>query len=169
MRSLITRDPNSDTARWSADDWLPQLNAVGAMFDASNPDLGGMLNRGAKLITWNGTTDSSVSPRDNAAYYQRVVTKLGQANADKVVEHFEAPGVGHCYGGAGPDRVDLLKAMATWVEQGTAPSAQQLVHRKLDANGAVTMSRPVCKYPAYPRYKGSGDPNDAANFSCSTS
>jgi feruloyl esterase len=31
------------------------------------------------------------------------------------------------------------------------------------------MTRPLCKYPAFPRYKGSGDPNDAASFSCSTS
>jgi feruloyl esterase len=120
------------------------------------------------MILWNGTTDTSVSARDTARYYQGVVGKLGQANADKVVEHFEAPGVGHCFGGTGPDRVDLLKAVSTWVEQGTAPSAQGLVHRKLDANGATTMTRPLCKFPAYPKYKGSGDVNDAANFSCVT-
>jgi Tannase and feruloyl esterase len=46
---------------------------------------------------------------------------MGQADADKVVEYFQAPGVGHCFGGVGPDKVDLLKALVTWVEQGTAP------------------------------------------------
>jgi hypothetical protein len=30
------------------------------------------------------------------------------------------------------------------------------------------MTRPLCKYPAYPRYSGSGNMNEAANFSCST-
>jgi feruloyl esterase len=30
------------------------------------------------------------------------------------------------------------------------------------------MSRPLCKHPAYARYNGSGDVNDAANYSCST-
>ena len=30
------------------------------------------------------------------------------------------------------------------------------------------MSRPLCKYPAYPRYKGSGDSDDASSFTCST-
>jgi hypothetical protein len=51
---------------------------------------------------------------------------------------------GYFFGGAGPDQVDLLKAVVTWVEQGTAPSAQNLLHRKLDANGATTMARPLC-------------------------
>ena len=29
-----------------------------------------------------------------------------------------------------------------------------------------TMSRPICPYPQVTRYKGTGDPNDAANFEC---
>jgi hypothetical protein len=168
LRSFITRDPAFDTATFSADNWLSRMDAIGALFGAANTDLAPLRARGAKLIMWNGTTDTSVSPKDNARYYQGVVARLGQSQADEVVEYFEAPGVGHCFGGPGPDKVDLLKAMSTWVEQGTAPSAQQLVHRKLDAAGATTMARPLCKYPAYPRYKGTGDPNDAASFSCST-
>jgi hypothetical protein len=30
------------------------------------------------------------------------------------------------------------------------------------------MTRPLCKYPACPRYQRAGDINDAANFACST-
>jgi pimeloyl-ACP methyl ester carboxylesterase len=168
VRSFVTRSPAFDTSTWSADQWLSEMSLVGSMFGAANPDLSGMLARGAKLIVWNGTTDTSVSPRDNARYLELVVAKMGQADADKVVEYFQAPGVGHCFGGVGPDKVDLLKALATWVEQGTAPSAQNLVHRLVDAQGATTMTRPLCKYPAYPRYSGSGSVNEAANFSCST-
>jgi hypothetical protein len=138
------------------------------MFSANDPDLSGLAARGAKLIVWNGTTDTSVSPKDNARYYDSVVAKMGQTEADKVIEYFQAPGVGHCFGGPGPDKVDLLKAVAAWAEQGTAPSAQGLVHRKVDGTGATTTARPVCKYPSYPRYKGSGDVNDAVNYSCST-
>jgi feruloyl esterase len=144
------------------------MDLIGQMFSANNPDLSGLRSHGAKLIMWNGTIDTSVSPKDNARYYDSVVTRMGQAATDQVLEYFQAPGVGHCFGGPGPDQVDLLKAVATWVEQGTAPSAQGLLHRKLDASGAATMTRPVCKYPAYPRYKGSGNVNDAANFTCST-
>jgi feruloyl esterase len=143
------------------------MGGVGGMFQAFDPHLAPLNARGAKLILWNGTTDSSVSARDTERYYDHVVGTLGQDKADQTVELFMAPGVGHCYGGPGPDKVDLLKAVATWVEQGTPASAQSLVHRMVDASGATTAARPLCKYPTYPRYKGSGDMNDAASFACS--
>ena len=117
---------------------------------------------------WNGTTDTSVSPKDNARYYDSVVAAMGKPATDQTLEYFQAPGVGHCFGGVGPDQVDLLQAVVKWSELGTPPSAQGLIHRKLDASGNTTMTRPVCKYPAYPRYQGSGDVNDAASFTCST-
>jgi feruloyl esterase len=28
------------------------------------------------------------------------------------------------------------------------------------------MTRPMCAYPEIPKYKGSGDTNEAANFTC---
>jgi feruloyl esterase len=30
----------------------------------------------------------------------------------------------------------------------------------------VTMTRPLCAYPKVVKYSGSGDTNDAANFTC---
>lgn len=168
VRSFVTRDPDFDTTTWRADDWLAPLSLVGSQFNATDPDLAALRARGAKLIVWNGTTDSSVSVLDNTRYYERVVAAMGQAAADETLELFLAPGVGHCFGGPGPDQVDLMRAMATWVEQGTAPSKQRLVQRKLDADGNTILSRPLCKYPAYARYRGTGDINDAAQFDCST-
>ena len=166
VRSFITRDAAFDTNTWNPDQWLARMGVIGGLFSAADPDLNRLHARGAKLIMWNGTNDTSVSARDNARYYEQVVGTLGAQKADATVELFLAPGVGHCYGGAGPDKVDLLKAMSTWVEQGVPASAQKLVHRKLDAAGATTMARPMCKYPAYPRYRGAGDVNDAASFAC---
>jgi feruloyl esterase len=169
VRSFITRDPNYDTLTWNYDAWLPRMAVIGGMFNAFDPDLAPLeARRGAKLILWNGTTDTSVSARDTARYYDSVVGALGQARADRTVELFMAPGVGHCYGGAGPDRVDLLKAVATWAEAGTPPSAQSLAHRKVDASGATVAARPLCKYPAYPRYRGTGDVNVASSFVCTS-
>jgi feruloyl esterase len=51
-----------------------------------------------------------------------------------------------------------------WVEQGIAP--EKIIATKFDAAGNPTRSRPVCPYPAEAVYNGSGDVNDAANFSC---
>jgi feruloyl esterase len=63
---------------------------------------------------------------------------------------------------------DLQTAMENWVERGTAP-AQFVGTKFTDAEPAtrsVQFTRPICLYPAVPRYKGSGDPNDASSFSC---
>ncbi|KAF1073159.1 tannase/feruloyl esterase family alpha/beta hydrolase [Variovorax sp.] len=167
VRSFITQDPAFDTLAWNPDQWLVRMGVVGGLFSAADPDLERLHARGAKLILWNGTNDTSVSARDTSRYYDQVVGKLGQRKADQTVELFLAPGVGHCAGGPGADKVDLLKAMATWVEQGVPASAQGLVQRKLDATtGATALARPMCKYPAYPRYKGAGDTKDAASFDC---
>ena len=46
--------------------------------------------------------------------------------------------------------------------------AQGIVLAQADADRRTTMTRPMCKYPAYPRYKGTGDVNVAENFTCST-
>ena len=168
VRSFITRNPGFDPLKWNANEWLAQLNLVGTQFNAFNPDLSAMRARGAKLILWNGQQDTAVSPRDTSRYYGEVVKKMGQAVADDTVELFLAPGVGHCFGGAGPDRADLMKALVTWTEQGVAPSRQGIVHTRLDAAGKPVQTRPMCKFPAYARYQGSGDPNAAASFACST-
>ena len=40
------------------------------------------------------------------------------------------------------------------------------MHEKQDEQGRVLASRPMCKYPAYPRYKGKGDVKAASSFIC---
>jgi hypothetical protein len=47
------------------------------------------------------------------------------------------------------------------VEKGIAPDTIRGI-------GAQGMTRPLCPYPHYAEYKGSGDRKDAANWSCKT-
>jgi feruloyl esterase len=168
VRSFITRNPKTDTLKWNRDESLSSLHLMGTQFNAFNPDLSAFRARGGRLILWNGGQDTAVSPKDTTRYYGEVVKKMGQAAADETVELFIAPGVGHCFGGAGVDRVDLMKALVGWVERGEAPSRQGVLQSKLDAAGKVVATRPMCRHPAYPRYKGSGDPAQAASYACST-
>ena len=168
VRSFIARDPKLDTLTWKRDDYRASLSLMGSMFNAFNPDLSAFRARGGKLILWNGAQDTAVSPKDTTRYYGEVVKTMGQAAADETVELFIAPGVGHCFGGAGADRVDLMKALVGWVERGEAPSRQGVLQSKLDAAGKVVATRPMCRHPAYPRYKGSGDPAQASSYACST-
>ena len=57
-----------------------------------------------------------------------------------------------------------MSAVIKWVEQGIAPD--KLVATRFDAGGNLVLSRPVCPYPAEAVYGGTGNVNDAANFSC---
>jgi tannase/feruloyl esterase len=50
-----------------------------------------------------------------------------------------------------------------WVEQNVAP--EQIVASKI-VNGVTTFTRPLCPYPALPRYSGVGDTTKASSFVC---
>ena len=62
-------------------------------------------------------------------------------------------------------------ALEQWVEKGTAPS-QIIATKYATGQGPVPdfskpmMTRPLCPYPQAAKYKGTGDTNDAASFSC---
>jgi feruloyl esterase len=53
--------------------------------------------------------------------------------------------------------------MVEWVESGTAPDSILATNV---SNGVVTRSRPLCPWPQTALYNGTGDPNDAASFTC---
>ena len=74
---------------------------------------------------------------------------------------FLVPGMAHCSGGESLDHFDLLDALVNWVEKGTAP-------KQVLSTGAAFpgRSRPLCPWPQHPHYKGTGDSEQAANFSC---
>jgi feruloyl esterase len=59
----------------------------------------------------------------------------------------------------------VLSALEAWVERGVPPA--KLIGKGTAANDPATpLTRPLCPYPQTARYRGRGDPNDAANFSC---
>ena len=59
---------------------------------------------------------------------------------------------------------DSLTALENWVEQAVAPTGQVV----LDSLGVPGRSRPLCEYPTWPRYTGSGEVNSASSFTCVT-
>ncbi len=69
----------------------------------------------------------------------------------------------HCGGGAGPSTFDALGALEQWVEHGVAPKTIAASHL---SGGTVTLTRPLCPYPAVARYSGRGSTSDAESFSC---
>ena len=57
----------------------------------------------------------------------------------------------------------VVSAVIKWVEQGVAP--EKIIATRF-SSGVLTLSRPVCPWPAQAVYSGSGDVNAAASFSC---
>jgi hypothetical protein len=57
-------------------------------------------------------------------------------------------------------------SLEQWVEKATAPSI--IIASKFEDQDPAhaKMTRPLCPYPQAAKYKGSGNPNDAANFEC---
>ena len=60
------------------------------------------------------------------------------------------PGMFHCRGGVGPDRLDAMTALINWVENGTAPAT--ITAAQVD-KGKPVRTRPLCPYPQVARYR----------------
>lgn len=134
------------------------------MLSNHNPDLSPFERAGGKVLLYHGEADGANSPVGTTSYYQDVVKTMGQSRADAFMRYYLVPGVGHCFGGDGPDVFNMLPALQNWVEKGQAP--QPIIAAKMSKEGNVLRTRPLCPFPQVSKYKGQGDMNDAANFSC---
>lgn len=134
---------------------------------ANSPDLGAFAARGGKLIVYHGRADSSHNANDSARWFDAVNTKAG-GTASRFMRFFPVPGMNHCTGGPATDTFDLLTPLVNWVEGGVAPDSVVATASTPGFFGVASRTRPLCPYPQYAKYKGSGDINDAANFSCGT-
>jgi feruloyl esterase len=149
--------------------------------DATNPDLKPFLARGGKLILYHGWNDPGISPLNTVNYYNSVVTAIGNQSADQSVRLYMVPGMQHCGGGPGATSFgqdeasprsdaqhDIYASLVEWVESGAAPNT--IVATKYAQSESepktVEMTRPLCPYPQTATYKGTGDKNLAASFSC---
>jgi feruloyl esterase len=125
-------------------------------------NLSSFMAHGGKLIFYHGLSDPWFSALDTLGYYQRLSADSAATPIVDWSRLFLVPGMGHCGGGeATLDRFDMLTAIVAWVEQGHAPD-------EVIATGAAFpgRSRPLCPYPKHAQYKGTGDSESAANFSC---
>lgn len=120
-------------------------------------------SHGGKLLFYHGVSDPWFSANDTIDYYERMTAANGgAATVMNWSRLYLAPGMGHCGGGeAALDSFDLLGAVVDWVEKGTAPDSVTATGRAFPGR-----SRPMCAYPKHAQYKGSGDIEDAKNFTC---
>jgi feruloyl esterase len=141
-----------------------QLMELSGLYDAANPDLRAFAARGGRLILWHGWADTGVPPELSLNYRAAVRRFMGEEAADRFMALYMLPGVYHCTGGPAPSNHDLLTPLLAWVEEGQAPGRITMTFQASATDPRALNSRPVFPYPATVRYRGEGDPKDAANY-----
>ena len=159
VRIWAFQDPNYDWHHFDVDRDMPIIDQKIGFVDATDPDLRKFKAHGGKLLLYAGWADTGITPKNTVEYYQSVNRKMGKDTAD-FARLFMVPGMGHCRGGDGPDSFDTIGALETWREKGQAPATIAATNKKSG------LSRPLCAYPQYAKYTGTGDLKDAANWSC---
>ncbi len=84
-------------------------------------DLKHFVGRGGKLIIYHGWADQNIAPFSSINYYQKLIERPRQQQAEDSVRLYMAPGMGHCGGGEGPSVFDTLTPLEQWREHGVAP------------------------------------------------
>lgn len=150
--------------------------------NTDSPDLSGLRDRGAKVLSYHGLSDQLIMPQGSLNYFDRLAQQMG--GVDKVLAFnrlFFIPGFGHTgsfnfTGSVGLNgtvtppsavplpqpatgRDELFNALRDWVEKGIAPERIEL------AAASGSLSLPICLHPKKPVLTGV-NPNVAANYTC---
>ncbi|MFM0300562.1 tannase/feruloyl esterase family alpha/beta hydrolase [Paraburkholderia sediminicola] len=165
IRYFVTRDAEFDSLRFDPQHpgkYRGQLIALSQTIGAMNPDLARYVAHGGKLITLQGLADEVISPNQTIAYYEALVDRFGIDQVNAFMRLYMVPGFQHGSGVFIPS-VDLLGALDNWVTRGVSPETLTATDIAAATNGR---SRPLCRYPLFPRYSGKGNVNLASSFAC---
>ncbi|HUL65792.1 MAG TPA: tannase/feruloyl esterase family alpha/beta hydrolase, partial [Burkholderiaceae bacterium] len=160
----ITRDTSFNSLMLDPENpgpWANRISEMTALNDDSS-DISAFVDRGGKVLIAHGVSDVLVSTRATEQYYQRLQAQFGAATVNTFARYYEVPGFGHAISTQFNATWDSLTALEQWVERDVAPSGQVTT----DTAGVPGRSRPLCDYPKWPQYNGTGDVNAAASFTC---
>jgi feruloyl esterase len=181
------------TWQWQTFDFNKDMAKVdqvlAADLNANSTDLRPFANKGGKLILYHGFADPLIPSQTTINYFNALVeTMTGGHSAHSVAQTqqfarlFMAPGMWHCKDGPGPNafggsiqqqapsydpKYDLLSGLTQWVEEGVAP--QSVIATKYVGDAAqsdIAMQRPLCLYPKFAHYNGTGNPNVPQSYKC---
>ncbi|WP_382328258.1 tannase/feruloyl esterase family alpha/beta hydrolase [Hydrogenophaga sp. UC242_50] len=147
-----------------------------AHISTDNPDLSKFRDRGGKLITVVGTSDSTIPHAGVLNYYTRVAAQMGGIPAiQSFYKLYTIPGMGH-FPANGTENLAAnpplypedanYRALTNWVENGIAPADRIDIRSSATAANPTVVTGPMCAYPKMPVYT-SGDIRAAASYTCS--
>jgi hypothetical protein len=167
LKYLAMQDPEYDMTKMTREDYVKahqqSITRLGPLWGNQELDLTGFKQSGGKLLTWFGLADQYITPFGMMRYREGIQAKFGGPDAvDDWYRLFFAPGAGHCFGGHGPNPVDPLGALVSWVEQGKTPD---VLRAATTTEAGVEITRDLCRFPKKLTYI-EGDVNEAASFTC---
>jgi feruloyl esterase len=165
IRHFVTRDLAFSSLTFDLDDpgrFRQRLVTLAYTVGAMNPDFSAFIAHGGKIIAMHGLADEVISPNQTIAFYRGLIDRYGRDRVDSFMRLYMVPGFQHGNGVFIP-AWDELGALDEWVSNGVAP--ETLVGSDI-APATNGRTRPICRYPNYPRYLGKGSVNVAASFRC---
>lgn len=165
VKHHVTKDPAYDSLSLDPENpgaWASRISLLSATLD-NRTDLSAFAARGGKLLVAHGLNDVLVSSRSTRALYNTWLAQMGALPLRGFTRYYEVPGYNHAASSVFNATWDSLTALENWVEKGIAPENQVTT----DTVGVPGRTRPLCDYPKWPKYSGSGDVNAASSFTCS--
>lgn len=165
VRYFVTRNPSFNSLTLDPANlgpWQARVDSLSLRQDVNQTDLTAFAANGGKILMAHGTSDQLVSTRATADYYRRVQQDMGMGRTRHFMRYYEIPGYAHAASTVFNAAWDSLTALENWVESDVAPRRQVVT----DTVAVPGRTRPLCEYPAWPKYKGRGDVNDASRFVC---
>jgi feruloyl esterase len=184
-------NPSLDIFTVPMDGLNTAINATNSVFtqsaveymEATDTSLTQFTAHNGKIIYYHGESDPVFSMYDTVNYYLSLTAAHGPSTSS-FARLFLIPGMNHCSGGLHTlDSFDPLTAITKWVEEGTAPDSiiaansntNQIVPPSFPSPSPasppntflpVGWTRPLCPYPAFAQYSGTGNISLASSFTC---
>jgi hypothetical protein len=165
VRYVVARDPAIDPLTVDPAAFVPRLQRLSKMIDATRVDLSPFEKRGSKLLLFHGTADMLISPYNSIGYFEKLKAMFGPQRLARFTRFYLAPGQGHGADGVFQVEWDALSVLDAWADRGQPPGSQVAVDTAAPTAGR---SLPLCEYPTWPKYAG-GDPKSASSFVCASS
>ena len=165
VKYFVTRDAGFNSLSLDPQNpgvYQDRIVQLTALQDTNKTDLSIFANKGGKILMAHGSHDALVSTRATQQYWQRIRSGMGATKVDDFARYYEIPGYGHAVSSVFNAAWDSLTTLENWVEKGVAPPPQTVA----DTAGVPGRTRPLCDYPGYAKYRGAGDLNVAASYSC---
>jgi hypothetical protein len=135
------------------------------LYDAQRTDLSPFRLHGGKMMIYQGVADGAFNPNRTIHWWNKVNERNAGA-ASEFVRLYPVPGMGHCQGGGGPatSSFDMFSSLVRWVENGQPPDS--VIATAPIGTPWPGRTRPLCPYPKFAKYKGTGSIEDGSNFTC---